>query len=141
MGGTMEKRLWEKYRKIDGVVQYDCDDTAKQRATDCNVAAKDDAGKPRLGLVPPSIIEAVGRVRTFGVEKYHDPENWRNVSPERYVDAMMRHICAYLRDPDAVDEESGLPHLEHVACNVAFLLEFQKVGDDGEGEKKRADNR
>lgn len=143
----MKKTLWEKYRKIDGAVQYDCDDTAKQRATHCNDDAKDDSGKPRLSLVPPAIIEAVGRVRTFGVEKYRGPENWRNVSPERYVDALMRHLCAYLRNPDAVDEESGLPHLEHVACNIAFLLEFQKAGDDGEGEKngegekKRADNR
>ena len=143
----MKENLWEKYRQHDYIMQLHCNDTAKQCATDCNVAAKDDAGKPRLSLVPPAIIEAVGRVRTFGVEKYHDPENWRNVSPERYVDALMRHLCAYLRNPDAVDEESGLPHLEHVACNIAFLLEFQKAGDDGEGEKngegekKRADNR
>lgn len=87
--------------------------------------AKADGGKARLSLVPPSIIEAVGRVRTYGTEKYGDPENWRQVEPERYRDALMRHICAYLRDPDGVDPESGLPHLEHVACNVAFLLEME----------------
>lgn len=133
----MKKETWERY-KDRGTVDFNgFVDGIKDEFR----AAKDAAGKPRLGLVPPAIIEAVGRVRTFGVEKYHDPENWRNVSPERYVDAMMRHVCAYLRNPDAVDEESGLPHLEHVACNVAFLLEFQKVGDDGEEGKDRADNR
>ena len=88
-------------------------------------SAKADAGKPRLALVPPAIIEAVGRVRTFGTEKYGDPENWRQVEPQRYRDALMRHICAYLRDPDSVDPESGLKHLEHIACNVAFLLEME----------------
>ena len=88
--------------------------------------AKADAGKPRLALVPPAIIEAVGRVRTYGTEKYGTPENWRQVEPERYRDALMRHLCAYLRDHHACDEESGLPHLEHVACNVAFLLEMEK---------------
>lgn len=88
--------------------------------------AKADAGKPRLALVPPAIIEAVGRVRTYGTEKYGDPENWRKVEPERYRDALMRHLCAYLRDHHSRDAESGLLHLEHVACNVAFLLEMEK---------------
>ena len=130
----MKENLWEKYRQHDYIMQLHCNDTAKQRAMHCNDDAKDDFGKPRLSLVPPAIIEAVGRVRTFGVEKYRDPENWRNVSPERYVDALMRHLCAYLRDPDATDAESGLPHLEHVACNIAFLLEFS-CGQKNGGEE------
>jgi hypothetical protein len=79
-------------------------------------------GKPRLSLVPPEIIEAVGRVRTYGTEKYGSPDNWLHVDPELFKDALMRHVCAYLRDPESIDEESGLPHLEHIACNVAFLL-------------------
>ena len=86
---------------------------------------KADAGKPRLALVPPAIIEAVGRVRTYGVQKYGQRESWREVEPERYKDALMRHLCAYLRNPAAVDSESGLKHLEHIACNVAFLLDIE----------------
>lgn len=27
-----------------------------------------------------------------------------------------------------VDAESGLPHLHHIACNVAFLCELMKEG-------------
>ena len=87
---------------------------------------KADAGKPRLALVPPAIIEAVGAVRTFGTQKYGDAENWRQVEPARYRDALMRHLCAYLRNPAGVDVESGLPHLAHAACNVAFLLELER---------------
>lgn len=88
--------------------------------------AKKDADKPRCGLVPPAIIEAIGRVRSFGVKKYADPDNWLRVEKERYVDALLRHICKYLRDPKGVDKESGLPHLEHAACNMAFILELDE---------------
>jgi hypothetical protein len=87
--------------------------------------AKADTGKPRLDLVPPSIIEAIGVIRTYGTNKYHDPENWRKVEPERYRAALMRHLCAYLRDPTSVDEESGYKHMWHLACNVAFLIELE----------------
>jgi hypothetical protein len=90
-----------------------------------NQTCKHDEGKPRLELVPPAIIEAVGEVRTYGVEKYSDPDNWKLVDKERYKGALMRHLCEYLRDENSVDEESGLSHLKHIACNVAFLLEMQ----------------
>ena len=89
-------------------------------------AAKADAGKPRPSLVPPEIIWAVTRVREYGTAKYHDPNNWRNVEPERYHEAMLRHVLAAWDDPYSVDPESGLLHLEHIACNVAFLLEMYK---------------
>lgn len=91
------------------------------------VIYKDDAEKPRLSLVPPSLIEAVGIIRTYGMKKYpHDPDGWRKVEPERYVDALMRHLVEYLRDRNAADPESGYPHLWHIACNIAFLIELQR---------------
>ncbi len=87
--------------------------------------AKRDAGKLQLTMVPREIIRAVARIRMYGNEKYHDPENWRMVEPERYRDAAFRHFLAYLDDPHGLDEESGLPHLWHLACNVAFLCEME----------------
>ncbi len=89
---------------------------------------KHDANKPRLALVPPELIEAVGEVRTFGVQKYGDSESWKMVETYRYKDAMMRHLVAYLKDSKSVDEESGLSHLWHLACNVAFLIALERVG-------------
>lgn len=85
--------------------------------------AKADAGKPRPSLVPPSLVWAVARVREYGCAKYHDPDNWRRVEPKRYRDALYRHWLAYL-DGEELDPESGLPHLWHVACNIAFLIEL-----------------
>lgn len=92
--------------------------------------AKADTGKPRPTLVPTSLIRAVTAVREYGTAKYHDPENWRTVEPQRYRDALYRHWLAYLSDPHGVDAESGLPHLWHVACNVAFLIEMEGVIND-----------
>lgn len=91
-----------------------------------NQDAKSDAGKVRPSLVPPSLIWAVAEVREYGTAKYHDPENWRQVEPQRYRDALFRHLMKYLDDPAGVDSESGLPHLWHVACNVAFLIEMEQ---------------
>lgn len=88
--------------------------------------AKHDQGKPRLTLVPLEILTDIARVREYGVQKYKDPENWKKVSVERYRDAAFRHFIAYLRNPDGVDEESGLPHRWHLECNLAFLAELEK---------------
>lgn len=88
--------------------------------------AKADKGKLRPTMVPVSLIQAVATVREYGCYKYHDPENWRKVSPQRYRDALYRHWLAYLSDPGGVDEESGLPHLWHLACNAAFLIEMEE---------------
>lgn len=103
--------------------------------TDINVGnkqeAKADAGKARPTLVPASLVKAVAAIREYGCQKYHDPENWRRVEPQRYKDALYRHWLAYL-DGEEKDEESGLPHLWHMACNLAFLIEME--GDHvGEG--------
>ena len=89
--------------------------------------AKADKGKARLTLVPRKILFDIARIREYGTEKYGDPDNWKQVEPWRYRDAMMRHMCAYLDDPEGVDEESGLPHLWHLACNVAFLCEMEEM--------------
>ena len=86
---------------------------------------KADAGKLQLTLVPTQIIRDIAEVRMFGNEKYHDPDSWRKVEPQRYRDAMFRHLLAYLDDPNGVDEESGISHLKHLACNVAFLCELE----------------
>ena len=91
-----------------------------------NQQIKADKGKPQLHLVPTEIINCIARVREYGTQKYKDPENWKRVEKERYVDAMFRHLLAYVNDNNSIDEESGLPHLWHIACNVSFLCELDK---------------
>lgn len=88
-----------------------------------NQEAKADEGKAELTLVPRKIIWDIAQIRMYGNKKYHDPENWRQVSDERYRNAAFRHFLAYLDDPNGCDVESGMPHLWHLACNIAFLCE------------------
>lgn len=97
----------------------------KTKVLGCSQEAKADAGKPRPTLVPVSLIEAVASIREYGVAKYHDPDNWKKVEPQRYKDAAYRHWLAYLKG-EKLDPESGLPHLHHCACNLAFLIEMGK---------------
>ena len=85
--------------------------------------AKADTGKPRCDLVSPALIEAVGYVRAYGTDKYGSDSNWEMVETNRYVAALLRHLCAYMRDPKSKDEESGLYHLFHAACNINFLVD------------------
>lgn len=94
--------------------------------------AKADAGKPRPTLVPPSLIWAVARVREYGTAKYGDPDNWKQVEPERYLDALCRHLLAVIKDPRSRDKESGLPHLWHAACNIAFLIDMMEGPDESD---------
>lgn len=91
-----------------------------------NQTAKADAGKLQISLVPTEGIRAVARVRMFGTEKYGDPDNWKKVEKQRYKDAMLRHMLEYMDNEDAIDEESGLPALEHLVCNAFFLLEMRR---------------
>lgn len=89
--------------------------------------AKSDYGKTKLSLCPRRIIWDVATIREYGNNKYPDggPDNWRGVEVERYRDAAARHFLRYLDSPYSVDFESGLPHLWHLACNIAFLCEME----------------
>ena len=92
---------------------------------DSGQTAKRDAGKPRPTLVPVKAIRAIAAVREKGCKKYGDPENWRKVEPQRYRDALYRHLLAYLEEPFGLDEESHLPHLWHLLTNAAFLADLE----------------
>lgn len=82
---------------------------------------KFDGGKPKLSLIPPEAIMAMGRVLTMGAEKYGD-RNWEEgLEADRVVSALLRHLVAW-QGGEVTDPESGFSHLDHVLCNAAFLV-------------------
>lgn len=88
---------------------------------------KNDQGKPQLGLVPGSLILAVGTILTFGAGKY-GKHNWRKgLAWSRPYDAMLRHLVAWY-DGESFDLETGKSHLWHAACELAFLIEYEQKG-------------
>lgn len=89
-------------------------------ASDRDQTIKADGSKPRMELIPTSALYSLGRVLTHGAEKY-SPNSWQNVEVERYVGALLRHLCAFLDDPTGVDADSGLKHTEHLLANAVFI--------------------
>lgn len=91
-----------------------------------DVGKKHDAGKLRYSLLPQGTEEAILQVLEFGAKKY-GANNWQLLADAetRYYDALRRHLAAY-NAGEALDADSGLPHLAHVLCNAAFLLWFQQ---------------
>lgn len=61
-------------------------------------------------------------VLTYGALKY-ERGNYKLVddAPDRYYAALRRHLVAW-RKGSAFDLETGLHHLAHAACCLAFLL-------------------
>ena len=96
---------------------------------------KYDEEKAKLYLLPPKSILEVGKVLTYGADKY-DAENWRKVDDlqNRYTSAALRHIFAHI-DGEADDPETGLSHLAHAMCCLLFKLEDELLG---KSEKERA---
>ena len=101
-----------------------------ERVTEYNQTAKADKGKIRPTLVPRQIIRDIAVVREYGDKKYGSTDNWKQVEIERYRDALCRHLLAYLDDPKSVDEESGISHYKHMACNMAFICEMEGWNDE-----------
>ena len=100
-----------------------------------NYDAKHDEGKLQIHLVPPQIIRDIAEVRMYGNDKYGDPDNWKTVEKWRYVDALLRHLLLYLEDPDGVDEESGIKHYKHAACNMAFICSKEANQEEKKNER------
>lgn len=83
--------------------------------------------KPIPGAISPSFTDQVSKVLAFGAAKY-GRDNWSKCSKDQlflYEDALLRHINAY-RLGEQNDDETGLNHLAHAACNLMFLFELDK---------------
>ena len=122
---TWRDCYYEEWRKqVREMFGMPTKEDAEKIAEEDAQSAKADSGKPILSYVPKQIIYEIEKVRSFGVKKYKDPDNWKRVEIERYHQALLRHTLAVWEDINARDRESGLLHLSHIACNVAFLLEM-----------------
>ena len=83
----------------------------------------DDPKKLPLWLVPVALIMAVAAVLAFGAKKYAS-NNWRKgMKWSEVYSALQRHLNAW-QDGEENDPESGLSHLWHGACCLAFLIEY-----------------
>lgn len=95
---------------------------------DSRFAKKFDQGKllmrPLINGLATSLI-AIAAVLSYGAQKYEE-NSWQSVPDgrKRYEDALIRHQLAR-GEGQTYDEESGLPHIAHMACNLLFIMWFE----------------
>lgn len=93
------------------------------------IGVKADNGKLRWTLLPWKPLSEIVEVLMFGANKYPSADNWKHVAPERYKDALLRHITSWL-DGERSDKESGKHHLAHAGCCLLFLLWFDLTKEE-----------
>lgn len=92
---------------------------------------KYDGGKPPYHLLPPELLDGVAKVLDFGAQKYSE-RNWeRGMDWSRCFSALQRHSWAWWGGED-LDPETGMSHLWHMGCCIAFLIAYEQrsVGKD-----------
>ncbi len=88
---------------------------------------KDDLEKNALHLIPTEAIDGLGHVLTFGARKYGD-RNWeKGMAWSRCYGALLRHLNAWWGGEDE-DAETGMSHLWHALCCLAFLTAYEARG-------------
>lgn len=103
----------------------------EQRQQKAEPGWKMDAGKARLDLIAPEMLDGIADILAFGAARYGE-RNWeKGMSWGRPFGAMMRHMWAWWRGEQA-DAETGKSHLWHAACCLMFLIAYEarRVGTD-----------
>lgn len=105
-----------------------------------------------LGNLPLWVLAGTARVFEYGGKKY-ELGNWykaddRDTAASRYADAVLRHLSSIqspggpvtLDSAAALDDESGLPHIDHLICSLlmmrGLLVKFGALPQDpGQGKE------
>lgn len=101
-----------------------------------DTAARMDDGKTPWHLVPWGAVAQIVEVLDFGKRKYAQG-NWRQgMAWSRVFSATIRHLIAWWWKREDIDQESGLSHLAHAACNILFLMHYQMTSTGSDDREK-----
>jgi hypothetical protein len=99
----------------------------EQRVVDPTSGGEKGAKPVQLGSLDPVGLEEMGRVGGYGATKYARYNFIKGYAYSLSVDAMFRHMLAWLGGED-FDPESGLHHMAHAAWHGHALVGFQQRG-------------
>lgn len=120
----IEENMRDKYRADR---DPDIPETPVIASTSINTGSHLDEGKVRLDLIPSEAIFALGDILTYGCKKYA-PRNWEGgIAYSKIWGSILRHGYKWIRG-EQIDPESGFPHLEHMMCNLMFLVTYERRG-------------
>ena len=102
---------------------------------------KFDQGKVPMHLLPPELLTSVASVLNFGAKKY-TARNWElGMDWSRVYSALQRHLWKWW-EGESIDEETGMSHLWHAGCCIAFLITYEQrnIGSDDRPKKQVFDS-
>lgn len=83
-----------------------------------NTVIEENPGKKLNGVPEVLGIALTGALRALTTGKY---EGVQPRTTLQHTAALLRHLGRYMVDPGGKDDESGLPHLDHVLARAALL--------------------
>jgi Domain of unknown function (DUF5664) len=97
--------------------------------------ARYNGGKPDLSLIPIVTLIDEARVWEYGKQKYA-AWNWaKGMDWSIPLACALRHLGKWQQGED-LDQESGLPHLAHVMCNLRMLTLYAQTFPEGDDRPK-----
>jgi hypothetical protein len=97
--------------------------TEKENTQESERGIRLDQGKPMMQLLSPIAMMGTAQVLTWGCNKY-GPGNWKKgMAWGKVIGSLLRHTFKFMAGED-FDEETKLPHVDHIATNAMFLQEY-----------------
>jgi len=89
------------------------------------LAIRHNQDKPQMDLLSPIAMFGTAQVLTKGLIKYPGSQWKKGMAWSKVIASLLRHTFKFMAGED-VDQESGLPHVDHMATNIMFLQEYYR---------------
>ena len=130
--GLVPVRIWLDYwqANFDWKTLVDLYDILEELAR--FQEGEDDSAQKALNVASSELMEQTVGVLVFGAKKYKE-WNWAKGMPWQVpIECCLRHARKIIEQDEDIDEESGLPHMAHICCNLVMLAWFVRYYPDGD---------
>ena len=103
---------------------------------DVHLMSKKQENKYDPSFISMELVKAIAMVRTYGVEKHGNRDNWKTTEPNEHFRSAMRHLLAAMNGYP-YDKDSGLPHIAMCITNLMFELERKNFYFNREAETEK----
>lgn len=119
VGDIKKNELGQLNYKDEYTKEYE----AKTAKYNVGGAIRHDQDKPHMDLLSPIAMFGLAQVLTKGLEKYPGSQWKKGMAWSRVIASLLRHTFKFMSGED-YDEDTKLPHVDHMAANITFLQEY-----------------